>query len=115
LHIIHFGLDAIFTALASANRRKLLDALYRRNGQALLDLCSSLDMSRQAASKHLAILERAGLVVTVWRGREKAHYLNPVPLQAIYERWIKKFEQKRLEAIALLKASLEKEKETSNE
>lgn len=102
-------MDKTFSALASASRRKLLDALYRRNGQTLLELCSNLNMSRQAASKHLALLERAELVVTVWQGREKKHYLNPVPLQAIYERWIRKFEQKRLEAVLLLKSTIERQ------
>jgi len=97
--------------LASASRRKLLDALYKKNGQTLLELCANLRMSRQAASKHLAILEKAELVITLWQGREKMHYLNPVPLQVISERWIRKFEQKRLEAIALLKTALEGDKE----
>jgi DNA-binding transcriptional ArsR family regulator len=107
-------MERTFAALASASRRKLLDALYRHNGQTLLELCSNLSMSRQAASKHLAILERARLVATVWRGREKMHFLNPVPLQAIYERWIKKFEKNRLEALALLKSTLEGDKGTTD-
>ncbi|HTP57656.1 MAG TPA: helix-turn-helix domain-containing protein [Spirochaetia bacterium] len=104
-------MDKVFSALASASRRKLLDALYKKNGQTLLELCANLRMSRQAASKHLAILEKAELVITLWQGREKMHYLNPVPLQVISERWIRKFEQKRLEAIALLKTALEGDKE----
>ncbi len=104
-------MDSVFSALASASRRQLLDALHRDNGQTLLALCSTLDMSRQAASKHLALLEEAGLVVTLWRGREKLHYLNPVPLESIYERWIRKFEEKRLEALFALKTTLEKDKE----
>ncbi len=91
-----------------------MDVLYKNNGMTLGDLCSKLNMSRQAASKHLAILEKAELVVTVWQGREKIHYLNPVPLQAIYERWIRKFEEKRLEALMLLKKTLEEEKERNN-
>jgi DNA-binding transcriptional ArsR family regulator len=103
--------DTTFTALANTGRRKLLDALYRANGQSLSQLCSTLRMSRQAVSKHLAILEKAELVVTVRAGREKMHYLNPVPLQAIYERWIRKFEGKRLEALFTLKMTLEKDKE----
>ncbi len=107
-------MDKTFSALASASRRKLLDALYKRNGQTLLELCANLRMSRQAASKHLAILERAELVITTWQGREKMHYLNPLPLQAIYERWIRKFEQKRLEAVALLKTTLEGDKEKTD-
>jgi DNA-binding transcriptional ArsR family regulator len=100
-------MEKTFQALANAQRRKLMDALYRDNGQSLLELCSILRMSRQAASKHLAVLEKAGLVVTVRRGREKIHYLNPVPLQEIYERWMKKYEQKRLAALTVLKSALE--------
>ena len=107
-------MEKTFSALASASRRRLLDVLYKKNGQTLLELCSNLNMSRQAASKHLAILERAELVITLWQGREKIHYLNPVPLQAIYERWIKKFEQKRLESISLLKSALEGDKENTD-
>ncbi|HUI71918.1 MAG TPA: winged helix-turn-helix domain-containing protein [Spirochaetia bacterium] len=107
-------MEKTFSALASASRRRLLDVLYKKNGQTLLELCSNLNMSRQAASKHLAILERAELVITLWQGREKIHYLNPVPLQAIYERWIKKFEQKRLESISLLKSALEGAKENTD-
>jgi uncharacterized protein YndB with AHSA1/START domain/ribosomal protein S18 acetylase RimI-like enzyme/DNA-binding transcriptional ArsR family regulator len=90
----------IFAGLANDNRRALLDALFMENGQALLKLCANLNMSRQAASKHLALLERAELVVAIWQGREKLHYLNPVPLQAVYDRWIRKFEGKGLEAPA---------------
>ncbi len=96
-------MDRTFSALAHSGRRTLLDALYKQNGQTLLQLCSNLQMSRQAASKHLAVLERANLVAAVWQGREKRHYLNPVPLQAIYERWIRKFEGRRLEALSALK------------
>ena len=104
-------MDRTFAALANPGRRKLLDALYASNGQSLLQLCTTLRMTRQAVSKHLAILERAELVVTVRQGREKIHYLNPVPLQSIYERWIRKFEGKRLEALYALKTTLEKDKE----
>ena len=104
-------MDKTFAALANAGRRKLLDALYRANGQSLGEMCSALRMSRQAVSKHLVVLEKAGLVAIVWQGREKLHYLNPVPLQAIYDRWIRKFEGKRLEALAALKTTLEKDKE----
>ena len=107
-------MDSIFSALANPSRRQLLDALFRVNGQTLLELCSTLAMTRQAASKHLALLEKAGLVATMWRGREKLHYLNPVPLQAIYERWIRKFEEKRLDALHALKTVLETEKEKGN-
>ncbi len=107
-------LDKTFSALANPGRRKLMDALYRNNGQTLGELCSNLRMSRQAASKHLAVLEKAELVLVVWKGREKIHYLNPVPLQAVYERWIRKFEEKRLEALAVLKETLERDKEKGN-
>src|SRR5450631_2507766 len=100
-------MDRAFKALADASRRKLLDVLYRENGQTLTDLCTHLEMTRQAVSKHLAVLEEANLVVTVWRGREKLHYLNPVPIADIAERWIGKFERQRLHALHDLKSSLE--------
>ena len=100
-------MDAVFKALADASRRQLLDSLGRRGGQSLRELCADLDMTRQAVSKHLAVLEDAGLVATVRRGREKLHYLNPVPIHEIYERWISKYEQGRLRAISNLKAALE--------
>ena len=99
--------DALFKALADPSRRKLLDQLHERNGQTLGDLCLCLDMSRQAATQHLGLLEAANLVVIEWRGREKLHYLNPVPLQEIYERWIRKFEQPRLRALSALQKRLE--------
>ena len=89
-------MDAVFKALADASRRELLDRLRAENGQTLNELCARLDMTRQAVSKHLAILEDANLVATVWRGREKLHYLNPVPIHEIGERWIGKFERSRL-------------------
>ncbi len=89
-------MDAVFKALADASRRELLDRLRADNGQTLNELCARLDMTRQAVSKHLAILEDANLVATVWRGREKLHYLNPVPIHEIGERWIGKFERSRL-------------------
>jgi len=79
--------DEVFRALADPSRRKLLDELYKSNGQTLNELCEDLDMTRQAVTKHLALLEAANLVATVWRGREKLHYLNPAPLHEIYERW----------------------------
>ncbi len=107
-------MNKIFSALANPGRRKLMDALYKNNGQTLGEICPHLNMSRQAVSKHLAVLEKAELVVTVWKGREKIHYLNSVPLQAIYERWIRKFEGKRLEALMALKITLEGEKEKNN-
>ncbi len=97
----------VFKALADASRRQLLDRLHRRNGQSLAELCEKLDMSRQAVTKHLALLEDANLVVIVWRGREKLHYLNPVPIHEIAMRWIGKFEQGRLEALHNLKQALQ--------
>jgi DNA-binding transcriptional ArsR family regulator len=103
-------MDAVFKALADASRRKLLDQLHRSNGQTLSELCKHLDMTRQAITKHLVLLEDAKLVTVVWRGREKLHYLNPVPLQEIYERWIGKYERHRLQALSDLKKGLEKNK-----
>ena len=100
-------MDEVFKALADASRRELLDRLRAESGQTLGELCSRLAMTRQAVSKHLAILEAANLVATVWRGREKLHYLNPVPIQEIYERWIGKFERGRLQALSDLKRRLE--------
>ena len=100
-------MDAVFKALADASRRKLLDELFKNNGQTLGELCEHLDMTRQAVTKHLVLLEEAKLVATVWRGREKLHYLNPVPLQEIYERWIGKYERHRLQALSDLKKGLE--------
>ncbi|HWA98926.1 MAG TPA: helix-turn-helix transcriptional regulator [Pirellulales bacterium] len=100
-------LDDVFKALADASRRRLLDRLRAENGQTLAQLCAGLDMSRQAVSKHLAILEQANLVAVVWQGREKLHYLNPVPIHAIGERWISKFERGRVRALAELKKTLE--------
>lgn len=100
-------MDAVFRALADASRRELLDRLRAENGQTLGDLCARLVMTRQAVSKHLAILEAANLVVTVRRGREKLHYLNPVPIHEIADRWIGKFERTRLDALAELKKALE--------
>ena len=99
--------DAVFKALADESRRKLLDQLRKNNGQTLGELCEHLDMTRQAVTKHLLLLEAANLVVVVWRGREKLHYLNPVPLQEIYERWIGKYERHRLQALSDLKKGLE--------
>jgi DNA-binding transcriptional ArsR family regulator len=103
--------DRVFKALADSSRRKLLDILRIDNGQTLGELCQHLDMSRQAVAKHLRLLEGANLVVTVWRGREKLHYLNPVPIHEIYERWIGKFERSRLRALYDLKEELEKDHE----
>lgn len=100
-------MDAVFKALADASRRKLLDELFKNNGQTLSELCEHLDMTRQAVTKHLVLLEEADLVATVWRGREKLHYLNPVPLHEISERWIGKYERHRLQALSDLKRGLE--------
>lgn len=105
------GLDAVFKALADASRRELLDSLRADNGQTLGELCRRLSMTRQAVSKHLAILEEANPVATVRRGREKFHYLNPVPIHDIAERWIGKFERQRLQALSELKQGLEKRDE----
>jgi len=103
-------MDAVFKALADASRRELLDQLHKSNGQTLSELCGHLDMSRQAVAKHLVLLEEANLVATVWRGREKLHFLNPVPLHEISERWIAKYERPRLDALSDLKRDLEKAK-----
>ncbi len=97
----------VFRALADASRRKLLDQLHADNGQTLGELCEHLDMSRQAVTKHLRLLEDAGLGVVVWRGREKLHYLNPVPIHEMAERWIGKFERHRVRALSELKQRLE--------
>ena len=104
-------MDAVFKALADASRRELLDRLRADNGQTLNELCARLAMTRQAVSKHLAILEEANLVVTMRRGREKLHYLNPVPIHEIAERWIGKYERIRLSALAELKRGLEAQNE----
>jgi DNA-binding transcriptional ArsR family regulator len=99
--------DAVFRALADANRRQLLDRLHHRNGQTLGELCQGLDMTRQAVAKHLAVLEEANLVSWKRNGREKLHFINPVPINDIAERWIGKFERSRLRALADLKRTLE--------
>ena len=99
----------MFKALADASRRQLLDRLRRNNGQTLSELCEGHDMSRQAVTKHLNLLEEANLVVTAKKGREKLHYLNPVPINEIYMRWIGKFEQDRIHALTNLKQALEKD------
>jgi DNA-binding transcriptional ArsR family regulator len=102
-------MDKAFKALADPSRRELLDRLRAENGQTLGQLCADLEMTRQAVTKHLALLEEANLVAVVWRGREKLHYLNPVPIHDIAERWIGKFERGRLRALAELKKKLEGE------
>ncbi|PLP58405.1 transcriptional regulator [Mesorhizobium loti] len=101
--------DKVFKALGDPTRRKLLDLLYEENGQTLAQLCENLDMARQSATQHLGILEEANLVSTVKRGREKLHFINPVPLHEIYERWVRKFERQRLELLHDLKKELEGE------
>ena len=100
--------DLVFRALADASRRALLDRLFERNGQTLGELTQDMAMSRQAVAKHLAILAEAALVTTMRRGREKLHYLNPVPIAEIADRWIGKFEKARVEALVALKKELER-------
>src|SRR4029079_7238174 len=100
-------MDDAFKALADPSRRLLLDSLNERNGQTLRELCTNLEMARQSVSKHLAVLEAANLVTTVRRGREKLHYLNAAPINEIAERWITRYEQSRVEALADLKRALE--------
>ncbi|WP_210285077.1 ArsR/SmtB family transcription factor [Mesorhizobium neociceri] len=102
-------MDAVFRALADPTRRQLLDSLHDRNGQTLNALCERTDMTRQAVTKHLAILEEANVITTVRNGREKEHYLNSVPINEIAERWIGKFERGRLTALSDLKKRLERE------
>jgi len=99
--------DKVFKALADRGRRQLLDRLRADNGQTLGQLCEPMDMTRQAVTKHLKLLEEASLVVPIWRGREKFHYLNPVPIHEIAERWIGKYERGRLRVLAELKKNLE--------
>jgi len=101
--------DKTFKALGDPTRRKLLDLLCEKNGQTLGQLCEHLDMKRQSVTQHIGLLEEANLVSTVKRGREKLHFLNPVPLQMVYERWIRKFEQQRLALLHDLKTELEGE------
>jgi DNA-binding transcriptional ArsR family regulator len=101
--------DRVFRALADGSRRQLLDRLHRKNGQTLSELCQGLDMTRQAVTKHLAILQEANLVSTKRQGREKRHFINPVPINEIAARWIGKFERPRLSALAELKRDLEGE------
>jgi DNA-binding transcriptional ArsR family regulator len=100
-------MDRVFKALADPTRRLLLDRLREDNGQTLGQLCERLAMSRQAVTKHLTVLEAANLVVTVWRGREKLHYLNPAPIHEITRRWIGEYEKTRVAALADLKRALE--------
>jgi DNA-binding transcriptional ArsR family regulator len=99
--------DKVFKALADPGRRRLLDQLHADNGQTLSALCEHMAMTRQAVTQHLQLLEAANLVAVVWQGREKLHYLNPVPLHAIYARWIRKFERNNLDVLHDLKTQLE--------
>ncbi|WP_414471369.1 ArsR/SmtB family transcription factor [Microvirga sp. M2] len=99
--------DKVFKALSDPTRRKLLDLLCEENGQTLSRLCENLDMARQSATQHLGILEDANLVTTVRRGREKLHFINPVPLHEVYERWVRKFERQQLSLLHELKKELE--------
>jgi DNA-binding transcriptional ArsR family regulator len=103
--------DSLFRALADPSRRKLLDLLHAHDGRTLNELCEHMDMTRQGVTQHLALLEAANLVATLRQGREKLHFLNPVPLQEIYERWIAKFEKPRLRALSELKQRLENSNE----
>ena len=108
--LLSFGVsdtDLLFKALSVLGRRKLLDRLHAHDGQTLSELCQYLDMTRQGVSQHLAVLEAANLVAVQWRGREKLHFLNPVPLQEIYDRWVRKFDRPRLKALRDLKRRLE--------
>ncbi|MFC8217033.1 ArsR/SmtB family transcription factor [Streptomyces sp. NPDC057362] len=107
-------MDEVFKALADGSRRRLLDSLNARNGQSLRELCAGLDMTRQSVSKHLAVLEAAGLVTTVRRGREKLHHLNAEPINAIAERWISRYDRERVHALADLKHALEETAMDSN-
>jgi DNA-binding transcriptional ArsR family regulator len=100
--------DAVFKALADPSRRVLLDRLFARSGQTLNELCKGLDMARQSVSQHLDVLEAANLISTEWQGREKLHFVNPVPIHELYERWIRKYEQQRLTALHNFKAKLER-------
>jgi DNA-binding transcriptional ArsR family regulator len=101
--------DKVFKALGDPTRRRLLDQLYDENGQTLGALCQHMDMTRQAVTQHLQLLEEANLVVVQWQGREKLHYLNPVPLHEVYERWVRKFERRRLDLLHDIKKELEGE------
>jgi DNA-binding transcriptional ArsR family regulator len=106
-------MDAVFKALADSSRRKLLDQLHMNSGQTLTQLSRELAMTRQGVSKHLAVLRRANLIIPLWRGREKLHYLNPIPLAQISERWIHKYEHSRVRALLELKKGLVENKPQS--
>jgi len=102
-------MDTVFKALSDPGRRKLLDRLFAASGLTLGQLCDHMGMSRQAVAQHLGVLEKAHLVSTAWRGREKHHYLNPVPIYEIYDRWVRKFERRGLKALDQLKKRMEGE------
>jgi len=102
------AMDKVFKALADPSRRQVLDRLFEANGQTLGELCKGLNMSRQAVTQHIGVLEAANLVTTKWQGREKLHYLNPVPIHEIEVRWIRKFERRRLDALRNLKRRIER-------
>lgn len=107
-------IDKVFKALADPTRRRLLDQLHTESGQTLSALCEHMDMTRQAVTQHLQLLEDANLVAVVWQGREKLHYINPVPLHEIHTRWIAKFEHGRLDALHRLKTTLEGTKDDND-
>ncbi|WP_217282810.1 ArsR/SmtB family transcription factor [Paenibacillus alginolyticus] len=102
-------MDKVFKALADSSRRQLLDELFKKNGQTLNELCEHLEMTRQSVTKHLLILEEANLILIVWQGRNKIHYLNVEPIGEIYDRWISKYDRDRIEALLELKKRLEAE------
>lgn len=104
------AMERVFKALADPGRRRLLDRLFEKNGLTLGQLCERMDMSRQAVSQHLRVLESANLVTAVRRGREKHHYLNPVPIHQVYDRWVRKFERRSLKALEDLKKRIEGER-----
>ena len=101
------GMDGVFRALSDPSRRSLLDSLNRHNGQTLRELCTGLAMARQSVSKHLAVLEQANIVTTTRRGREKLHFLNAAPINAIADRWINHYDRQRAASLADLKTALE--------
>lgn len=102
-------MDKVFKALSDPSRRKLLDRLFENSGLTLSELSERMGMTRQAVTQHMNVLEAANLVTTVWRGRKKHHYLNPVPIHEIYDRWVRKFERRGLKALDQLKKRLEGE------
>ena len=109
--MLHDLMDEVFKALADRNRRRLLDRLREEPGLTLTELIDGLDMARQSASRHVAVLEEAGLVVTHWSGREKLHYLNPVPVVELAERWLDKFSASKALSLLALKSALEEEQQ----